>query len=69
MTTTTFMEFLSTLHASMSVEGRNTLLFVDNCPIHPHNTPLQRNTEVNFNNGQIWLNIDGINQLLHILKT
>jgi hypothetical protein len=38
MTTTIFTEFLRALDASMGVQSRNILLFVDNCAAHPQDT-------------------------------
>jgi hypothetical protein len=46
ITTTIFTEFLRALDASMGVQGRNILLFVDNCAAHPQDTLFLRNVKV-----------------------
>jgi hypothetical protein len=45
-TTHTFSSFLRSLDASMGVQNRNILLFVDNCAAHPKNTSFLRNVKV-----------------------
>jgi hypothetical protein len=46
MTTTIFTEFLRELDASMGVQSRNILLFVDNCATHPQDSSFPRNVKV-----------------------
>jgi hypothetical protein len=46
MTTTIFTEFLRALDASMGVQGRNILLFVDNCAAHLQDMSFLRNVKV-----------------------
>jgi hypothetical protein len=46
MTTDIFSSFLRSLDASMGVQNRNILLFVDNCAAHPKYTTFLRNLKV-----------------------
>jgi hypothetical protein len=45
MTTDIFSSFLHSLDASMGVQNRNILLFVDNCAAHPKDTSFLRNVK------------------------
>jgi hypothetical protein len=46
MTTAIFTEFLRALDAFVGVQGRNILLFVDNCAAHPQDTSFLKNVKV-----------------------
>jgi hypothetical protein len=45
-TVTIFTEFLRALDASMGLQGRNSLLFMDNCAIHSQDVLFLRNVRV-----------------------